>query len=308
MKTLDAQAMEQNLDFPQLIVAIREAFRQEVQVPLRHTHPVGTGTSLIMPAWDEKFYGVKIINVFPENSKKGLPGLHGTYVLFDATTGVPLATVDADVLTAWRTAAASALGASYLARKDAHDLLIVGSGRVSSLIAQAMAAVRDIRRVRVWSRTRENAEALARQLRTQGFEASSIGSIEEGYDADIISCATLSTEPLIRGERLRPGTHVDLIGSFRPDMRETDGTCLARSTVFVDTDEAPAKAGDILAAVNEGHFSLDRIAASLTDLAMERHPGRKSDEEITLFKSVGNAREDLAGAVLVYRKATEAGR
>jgi len=305
MKTLDAQATEQSLDFPRLIEALREAFRGKVEVPLRHTHAVGGGTSLIMPAWDESFYGVKIINVFPGNSARGLPGLHGTYVLFDARTGVPLLNIDGDVLTAHRTAAASALGASYLAREDASDLLIVGSGRVASLIAPAMSAVRNIRRVRVWSRTHDNAAALAKTLRGQGFDASAIRSLDDGYDADIISCATLSTDALIQGAKLEPGTHLDLIGSFKPDMREADGDCLARAAVFVDTDEAPAKSGDILSAVAEGNFSLDRIAASLTDLASGRHLGRKSHDEITLFKAVGNAREDLAGAELVYGKHTD---
>jgi len=302
MKTLDAQATEQSLDFPQLIEALRDAFRRNIEVPLRHTHPVGGGTSLIMPAWDEHFYGVKIINVFPENSDKGLPGLHGTYVLFDARTGVPLLNIDGDVLTAYRTAAAAALGASYLAREDASDLLIVGSGRIASLIAPAMSAVRDIKRIRVWSRTHDNAVDLASTLQAQGFDASAIMSIEDGYDADIISCATLSSEALIEGAKLRPGTHLDLIGSFKPDMREADGACLARATVFVDTEEAPAKSGDILSAVDESHFSLDRIAATLTDLASGKHSGRRDGAEITLFKAVGNAREDLAGAELVYNK------
>jgi ornithine cyclodeaminase len=307
MLHLDANATEQSLGFPGLIDALREAFRQEVHVPLRHTHEIktdgGRGTSLIMPAWSpDGFYGVKIINIYPDNTVRGLSGLHGIYALFDAKTGIPLAFVDADVVTARRTAAAAALAASYLARQDARRLLVVGAGRIARLLPHAMAAVRPIQKVAIWSRTVESASRLAAELVAAGMAAETISDLEVGArNADIITCATLSETPLIRGEWLRAGTHLDLIGSFAPSMREADAECFRHSSVFVDTLEAPAKSGDLLSAMKDGALTRERIVATLQDLVRGRHSGRRSAEEVTVFKAVGTALEDLAAARLAFR-------
>lgn len=306
MRFIDTEQTRGALSFDAVIPALREAFRQGATVPTRHVHAIqsGTahGTTLIMPAWSDRgYFGVKIINIFPENTHQGLPGLHATYNLYSATTGVPIAQVDGDIVTVYRTAGAAALGADYLARKDASTLLIVGSGRIAGLVAQAMRTVRSIQRVMVWNVREAGAQALAEKLREQGFDAQATTDLESAARAaDIISCATLSTVPLIQGAWLRPGTHLDLIGSFTPEMRETDPACFDGTTVYVDTDEAPTKSGDLLSAFDAGVLTRDAIQGTLHQLTTGTRPGRKNDQEITVFKAVGSALEDLTLATLVY--------
>jgi ornithine cyclodeaminase len=255
-----------------------------------------------MPAWRPgERLGIKTVTVFPGNGALDKPGLHSMYTLFDATTGEPLAQMDGDQITARRTAAASALAASYLARADAASLLVVGAGRVAALMAEAHAAVRPIRRVRVWNRGAAAAHGLAERLARTGFDAAAVSDLAAAAaEADVISCATLATAPLVRGAWLQPGTHLDLIGSFSPEMREADAESFARSRIFVDTHEALAKSGDVLQAMAEGAFSAERLQGDLAALCRGERRGRESDREITLFKSVGTALEDLAAAQLVF--------
>ncbi|HEY8710645.1 MAG TPA: ornithine cyclodeaminase family protein, partial [Burkholderiaceae bacterium] len=213
----------------------------------------------------------------------------------------PLAQLDGNEITARRTVAASALAASFLARADASRLLIAGTGRVAALLAEAMQAVRPITAVQVWNHRPASALALAARLRDAGFDASATDDLAgAASSADIISCATLSTAPLIRAEWLRPGAHLDLIGSFTPQMREADAACFAACRVFVDTDEALAKSGDLLQAMAEGTFSADQLQGTLADLCAGRRKGRDDPAQCTLFKSVGSALEDLAAAELVW--------
>lgn len=306
MQLIDTAATRGALSFETVIPALREAFRTGATVPPRHVHAVESGgahgTSLIMPAWNEQgYFGVKVINIFPENTRQGLPGLHATYTLYSARTGVPLAQVDGDVVTAYRTAGAAALGASYLARADARTLLIVGAGRIAALVAPAMRAVRPIDRVLVWNVRPAGAHALADALVSQGCDASAVDDLEAAVrQADIVSCATLATRPLVRGAWLRPGTHLDLIGSFKPEMIEAHADCFASASVYVDTDEAPTKAGDLLTAFQAGTLRRDAIRGKLYDLVAGRAPGRRDAAEITIFKAVGSALEDLTLAALVY--------
>ena len=304
MLHFDAAAVCAQLPWAMLVPALRAMFISGCEVPPRHTHPLGAaGSMLLMPAWQPgKLLGVKTVNIFPGNSALGLPGVHASYALFDARTGQPLATLDGSELTARRTAGASALAASYLARHDARRLLVVGAGRVGSLVCDALRAVRPgIDKVQIWNRHPAPAHALAERLRAQGLDAQVTSSLPaSAAQADIISCATLSTEPLIRGEWLAPGTHLDLIGSFTPAMRESDAFCFARGRVFIDTDEALAKSGDVLHAVAEGHFDPARTQATLAQLCRGQRPGREEPDEITIFKSVGTALEDLAAAALVW--------
>ena len=308
MDFLDAAALRTRLPWPALIEALRQAFVQGCEVPLRHTHAIGdAGTSLIMPAWRPGGrFGVKTVNIFPGNSARGLPGLHGIYTLFDATTGVPLAVLDGSELTARRTAAASALAADYLARPDATRLLVVGAGRVGALLPGAMQAVRPgLRQVQVWNRTPAAARALVDDLTREGFDATVCSDLQAGvHAAHIVSCATLSTAPLIDGDWLQPGSHLDLIGSFKPDQRESDGRCWAHSRVFVDTEEALAKSGDALGAIAKGQFQPQQLQATLAALCRGTHAGRGAADEITLFKSVGSALEDLAAAELACGQAS----
>lgn len=315
MQFFDAPSTRAALPFDRLIPALRERFAGGCEVPARHVHeilsPIGEAgmdaagrrmTSLIMPAWTAgKYYGVKIVNIAPGNAKLGLPGLHGTYLLFDGRTGVPLAQIDGDEITARRTAAASALAASYMSREKSEHLLIVGAGRVASLLPEAYKVVRPIQRVSVWARRASEATKLANALRTQGFQASAANHLSAACEvADIVSCATLSNEALVRGAWLAPGSHLDLIGSFTPAMREADDICFQGARLFVDTEEAMQKSGDLLIPMQHGALRAEDLRGTLTTLSKGVATGRKNAQERTVFKSVGTALEDLAAAVLVY--------
>ncbi|MCY7307849.1 MAG: ornithine cyclodeaminase family protein [Rhodoferax sp.] len=304
----DADATRAALPFDQLIPALKRMFEHGCEVPLRHSHALcaadgkQTGTVLIMPAWQSgRYLGIKTVNIFPGNAGVGLPGLHATYMLYDASTGVPLAQLDGNEITARRTAAASALAASYLAAPDAQCLLVVGAGRVGSLLPEAYRTVLPIRRVLVWDRTPAHALALVARLQALGLDALLADDLSDAVRAaDVVSCATLATEPLVRGACLRPGSHLDLIGSFTPLMREADDACFAGAAVYVDTDEAVHKSGDLLGPLSRGVFLPADIRGTLADLCGGKIPGRSSDDRRTVFKSVGTALEDLAAAVLVY--------
>lgn len=297
-RSFGPDATRDALPFDRLIPALRRAFVDGAEVPDRHHHALpGDATLLLMPAWQARYLGVKLVTVHPGNPARGLPAVNGAYLLSDAGTGQPLATMDAEVLTARRTAAASALAAGFLAREDAAELLLVGAGRVAELVPAAYRVVRPIRRVRVWNRGMARADALVASLRADGFDAERADDLEAAVRrADAVSCATLSTEPPVRGAWLRPGTHLDLIGAFTPAMREADAEAVRRARVFVDTPAALHEAGELagLAADEVG------VQGTLADLCAGRVLGRAEAGEITLFKSVGTALEDLAAAVLVH--------
>ncbi len=306
MKNFDAARTRAPLGFERLVPALRAAFAGAAQVPPRHVHAVDAGgdrgTVLIMPAWSEAGYlGIKTINIFPGNAARGLPGLHATYVLYDARTGVPLATMDGNEITARRTAAASALGASFLARPDARRLLVLGTGRVARLLPAAHASVRTIDEVIVWNHRPESAKALVAQLRAEGCNAHAAPDLEVAVRrADIVSCATLATAALVKGAWLAPGSHLDLIGSFTPQMREADPACFAGARTFVDTEEALAKAGDLLDAMAAGTLRADQVT-TFAQLCRGMHAGRADGHERTVLKAVGSALEDLAAATLVWQ-------
>lgn len=308
MLNIDGPTTRASLPFDRLIPALKRAFASGCEVPLRHHHtvsatPDAAGTLLLMPAWSAAsgYMGVKTVCVYPGNSLRKLPGLYSTYLLYRAETGRPLALIDGNEITSRRTAAASALAASYLSRTDASSMLVLGAGRVASLLPYAYRAVRDIRRVAVWDIDPVQAIRMVEQLRADGFDAEVAERIESAVcTADIISAATLSTEPLIRGEFLRPGTHVDLIGSFTPAMREADEACFASASVFVDTDEAALKSGDLLTALASGTLAHADIRSDLAGLCRRAHAGRRLADEITVFKAVGTALEDLAAAVMCF--------
>ena len=307
MRFFDAAATRHGLPFERLIPALRERFAQGCEVPLRHSHLIagasdGALTSLIMPAWvPGRYYGVKTVNIATGNARFGLPGLHSTYLLYDAVTGVPLAWMDGDQITARRTAAASALAASWLARADARHLLVVGAGQVARLLPEAYRTVRTIERVTVWARDSAKASALAAELREDGWDARGETDLESAVGAaDIVSCATLATAPVVRGRWLRLGSHLDLIGSFTPTMREADDACFADAALYVDTEEALAKSGDLLGPMSRGVFGAGDVIGTLAQLSLATAPGRTSASQRTVFKSVGTALEDLAAAMLVH--------
>lgn len=294
------------LDFPSLVEALRQMFRAGAEAPVRHHHAIPVpggrdGTLLLMPAWQQgRHIGVKLATIFPDNAQHDKPSLMGTYLLLDGKTGEPLAMMDAPGLTARRTAAASALAASYLARPDCERLLMVGTGALASHLIEAHASVRPIVNVLVWGRNPEKAAKLAHRMTRRTLKVASTTDLANAVrGAHIICCATLSEEPLIEGHWLPLGVHLDLVGGFRPEMREADDDCIRRARVFVDTREGALKeAGDILQPLRSGILHEEDIAGDLFDLTRGGRGGRRFHDQITLFKSVGTAIEDLAAARL----------
>lgn len=298
------------LPYPDLIDALAKMFRSGCVMPTRHHHDMEIpgepdATVLLMPAWVPGGYaGVKVVNVVPGNSERNLPAISAQYLLSDARTGEMLALIDGGELTARRTAAASALAASYLARSDARHLLVLGTGRLAPNLIAAHMAVRSIDEVTIWGRSREKTEEVVRSLADQfPVKLKSATSLKDALgEADIVSAATLSSEPLIKGALLKPGTHVDLVGAFKPSMRESDDDLVKRAEIFVDTrDGCLSEGGDIVQPIKAGVLSPGEIKADLYELCRGEHPGRQSEEAITMFKSVGAALEDLAGAILAYQ-------
>jgi ornithine cyclodeaminase len=308
MLHLDRAALRAALPWDALIDALAEMFRDGCDAPLRHRHvmPGAAGhenTLLLMPAWRAGGQtGVKIVHVAPGNAAAGQPAVHAAYLLSDAVTGAPLALMDGGELTDRRTAAASLLAARFLARPESSRLLLLGSGKVARALAEGYAARFPITDIAIWSPTAANAARLAATLAAEGLPARAVDRPDPA-GADIVSAATLSAAPLVRGAEVAPGTHVDLVGAYRPDMRECDGALLARATLAVDTRAgALAEAGDILSAIAEGAIGPGHVAADLGELCRGEHPGRRTPEEVTVFKSVGWAGEDLAAAALAHAR------
>ena len=309
---LPAARVDALLDYPGLVNALRDAFAGNWTVPIRHHHgiemPNGEAdqTLLLMPAWEAgKSVGIKIVTITPGNGGRNLPAVQGLYLLLDGVTGEPRALIDGKALTVRRTAAASALAAFYCAKPDAATHLMIGAGALSRPLIEAHRAVRPITRSLLWARDAAKAEEKARELGSAGIQVEVARDLEAAVkQADIVSTGTLSYDPLVKGAWLKPGQHVDLVGAFLPEMRESDDEAVRRATVFVDTRGGALKeAGDIVQAIKSGALKPDGIAADLHDLARKTHAGRKSADEITLFKSVGTALEDLAAARLLMERA-----
>ena len=319
MRFFDGAAVDAALSYPALIDILEAAFIKGAISPLRHHHAISLdgrpeAMLLLMPAWEEsasgsgfagRYIGVKTITVFPDNAARDKPAVLGTYLLMSTESGETLAVMDATRLTAWRTAAASALASRYLSRPDASRLLMVGAGALAPFLVRAHASVRPIHEVAVWNRTRGRAAAVVAQLAKDGIKAVVADDLEAAARrADIISTATLSAEPLIRGAWLSPGTHLDCVGAYRPSMRETDDEVVRRSLIFADTRVgAFGEAGDILQPIAAGLIGKAAVLGDLFELTRKSVVGRRSAQDITFFKSVGAALEDLAAAVAVYEGA-----
>jgi ornithine cyclodeaminase len=310
---IEAARTRASLPFDRLIAALREAFTKGADVPLRHHHfmpqPDGsTATILIMPAWQRAFVGIKIVTIFPENGKRALPGLFSSYLLCDGKTGQHIALIDGNEITSRRTAGIAALGASLLARENSTKLLICGSGRIASLLADAFRAVRPIDKVAVWNVNEAGAARLVFDLRGRGIDAHVVHDLAcAAGEADIVSCATLAGAPIVKGAWLKPGTHLDLIGSFTPFMREADDEVFRRGRVYVDTYDALKESGELLDPIRNGILAQEDIRGSLAELCRGERKGRAGDGEITVFKAVGNALSDIAAAGLVWRDFCETG-
>lgn len=316
MRYFSAADIDAALSYPALVDTLAAAFSKGALAPPRHHHSVALAgrpeaTWLLMPAWEARgpgapeagrYMGVKSVTVFPDNGARGKPAVLGTYLLLSAETGDTLAVMDATRLTVWRTAAASALASRSLSRLDAARVLMVGAGALAPFLVRAHRSVRPITDVVVWNRSPVRAQALVADLAKDGIAATIAADLEQAVaQADIITTATLSPDPLIRGAWLKPGTHVDSVGAYRPTMRETDDEVVRRARVYVDTRAgALAEAGDIVQPVQAGVIGKDAIVGDLYDLCRGSAPGRGSAQEITFFKSVGASIEDLAAAIAVY--------
>ncbi len=308
MRVYSSTEVHAALPWPKLVAAIEAAFIAGATVPLRHAHALSTeDTLLLMPAWNDELLITKLVTVIPGAASSGQATeqatVQATVLAIDRRSGVTLALLDGEALTLRRTAATSALAARHLALVDAHTLLIVGTGRLAGWMARAHIALRPaLKRVLVWGRRAEAAQALASTLVAEGLPAQAVPDLEPAVRAaQIVCCATTSSEPIVRGDWLAPGTHLDLVGSFRPTMREVDDTAVRSARVVVDTYAgALAEAGDLTQTMGRGVISRAHVLAELAELLQGARQGsaplRRSADEVTLFKSVGTALEDLAAA------------
>ncbi|MEG3657685.1 ornithine cyclodeaminase family protein [Arenibacter palladensis] len=307
---IPASFIEQNTHFPSLISALRDAFSdQDTMVPMRHHHDFPNpevkedSTLLLMPAWKPgKQAGVKIATVSPKNGQFNLPAIQGTYIYLDALKGGILGILEAKSLTVKRTAAASALASQYLSRKNSSSLLMIGTGALAPNLILAHASVRPIKKVYIWGRDYSKAMGICEKLNNAPFHIQPIKSIEDKIsEVDIISSATLSKTPLVLGKYLKPGQHVDLVGAYKVDMREADDETVTKAEVYIDTYQGGLKeSGDIVIPLKSGVLKETDIKADLFELTSQKKHGRKNDGEITMFKSVGHALEDLAAATYYY--------
>lgn len=304
MRFFDSSQVHGTLPYASLVPALIDAHHRDVDLSqsLLQTQPSAGGGEdifLSLPAWQRGHaIGSKLVTVFPDNefNGSGLPSVQAVFVLFDGTNGQPRAVVDGTALTLRKTAADSAAGSHFLAREDCESLLVVGAGALAPHLAMAHLAIRPaIRRVAVWNRTGSRAASMVRDLDLPGIELTAVRDLEAAArEADLITCATMATEPLILGKWLKPGTHLDLVGSFRTDMHECDGEAIGRSSVFVDSPwSALEDSGELVTAFNEGTLSREDIQADLFDLARGKHPGRRSGQEITAYKNGGGGHLDL---------------
>jgi ornithine cyclodeaminase len=316
MRHFDQAQLDKSLTFPSLIESLRSAFAGNWTTPMRQHHGMpgfdNNGAEvenalLLMPAWTgpgaENFVGVKLVAVYPSNGQIDLPSIHGLYYLIDGNTGQPLATMDGARMTVWRTAAASALASTYLSRPESSTLTMIGTGALSQFMIRAHMAVRPITEVFLWNHNIRRAHELAQELRDQGLPVTSHPDLVTAVGkSDIVCAATLTTTPLIFGKWVKPGTHIDTVGAFTPTMRETDDELVQLASLFCDTRTGALKeGGDLAIPISQGVISSSDILADLHELTRGTHPGRTSAQEVTYFKSVGTALEDLAGAIAVWQ-------
>lgn len=305
MKVFDAAAVHAALPWPYLIEALSQAHRGPMPVSdvVVQADPAGSGNQFItLPGWlPGGQIGVKMVGVFPNNEKLSppQPNVQGLVAMFDGQTGAPLLVADGAAMTARKTAGDSALGAALLAREDARVLLVVGAGTLAPHFAAAhMAARPSIERVMIWNRTAAKAQAVAAQLRSEGIDAHVSDDIDAAVgQSDVITCVTMSDRTLVRGALLKPGTHLDLVGAYMPSLRETDDDALTRGRIFVDTRRNMENTGDLGPALASGIVSADAIAGDHFQLARGAVEGRRSADEITIFKNIGGAHLDVFTAM-----------
>lgn len=311
MKILNAERVAKCLDYEALIEALRSGLAGTGSSPSRMRLETGSADDrkllLVKPAWDDDVAIIKLLTLNEMNRKTVVPFIQGVIVVFDQATGTPSCIMDARELTCRRTAAASALAADYLAAPEAEVLTLIGTGTLAPHMALAHTVNRPIRRVNVFGRSPEKAEATAKAIRSANPTISArvaAGLPEAVGEAQIVCAATSSSTPVVRGAWISNGAHIDLVGSYRPDARESDDAAIGMARVFVD-DRAAAmrEAGDILIPLEKGVISQSNVVGDLTELCGGVVQGRISEYEVTAFKSVGMALEDLIAVKLVIGNA-----
>jgi len=314
MRVLSRKDVRQALPMRQAIEAMKGAFAQlstgQADVPLRVALnvPRHNGVTLFMPAYlsSDDQMAVKIVSIFNDNPAKGLPLIHALVVVVDATTGRPAAVMDGTYLTALRTGAASGAATDLLARQDVHTAAIFGAGAQGRTQLEAVCAVRSIREVWVYDAVLERAAAYAAEMGQRlslPVEVASTPS-EAAHRADVICTATTSSTPVFDDADVQPGTHINAVGAYTPQIQEIPVETVLRARVVIDHREASlAEAGDLLIPLQQGLMTEEHIYAELGEIAAGRKPGRASPEEITLFKSVGVAVQDVAAAGAVLEAA-----
>jgi alanine dehydrogenase len=317
---LSAAEVDAALDDLALIDRLDALFRKGCEMPTRHHHtiaqPIGPGSAdamlLLMPAWTRgggSHLGIKIVTVFPDNGKRTLPSIYGQYLLLDGATGQTVALLDGTMLTKRRTACASGLASRYLSRPDSRRLLMIGTGALAPHLIRVHAKMRPIEEVAIWGRRSERAESLAKELARslpqalgRSIAVRAVADRKQAVgQADIVSCATLSRTPLVEGDWLGEGQHIDLVGAYTPEMRESDDKAVQRARVYVDTRAGALKeGGDIIQPLANGTIGDSDVVGDLFELSRGQRRGREPGDRttITLFKSVGAALEDLAAAEL----------
>lgn len=300
---IDADEIRKATPMADLVASLGRAFASQQTAPERTAYSRSpTSSLLLMPAWSQiAGSGVKIVDV--DTNRR--PAIHAIYVLFDSETGAPRAIMDGTMITARRTAAASALASQFLSRSDARCLLMIGTGALAPHLIEAHCSVRSFDSVAVWGRTPERADDVVARVSELGLEAHTVSDLDtEIARSCVVSVATSSVAPIVKGASLPDGCHLDLVGAFRPDMCEADSNAFRRARVFVDTMTAAlTEAGDLIQAIKSGQFAPSGIESDLFGLCGGTHAGRDNDPRaITLFKSVGASIEDLACAELVLSR------
>jgi 1-pyrroline-2-carboxylate reductase [NAD(P)H] len=313
MKVISAEEVHQALSFPALVDALQEAYAGNYSMPPRQVFLLDEGGSTndafaVLPSWSDQLIAVKAFTYFPD-AQEPYKSLYSKVMLFDREHGEPLALVDGTTVTFWRTAGISGLATRLLAREDAETMLMLGTGNLAPYIIRANASVRDLKKIMVWGRTGSKAEAIV-SLMGEEFPGIEILAIEDRQsacaEADIVVAATGSQEPVVLGEWIQPGTHTDFIGNHHASKRECDTELILKSKVYADSRvNAFKEAGEILVPIEEGVFSREGVVAELAEMCQGSATLRESDEEITLFKSIGMAMSDLVGAGLAYRRISE---
>jgi len=303
------------------IELMKAAFAQlssgQAHVPLRSQLPVTAheGVTIFMPAYlaQSGDLGAKIVSVFPRNLKANLPTIHAVVFVIDSRTGIPVALMDGTYLTALRTGAASGAATDLLARKDARVLVLFGAGTQARTQLEAVCTVRPITQVLVCDVDPKRAKDFVEEMKSRGAPIPNdirwITSAEEGVkEADILCTATTSSKPVFDGKALRPGTHINAVGAYTPLMQEVDSETILRAKVVIDSRQASlAEAGDLIIPLQQGVINEKHIHAEIGEIVAGLRPGRESMDEITYFKTVGVAVQDVAAARRVLDKATELG-